>query len=111
MGNGGPLGTAKTGRREEARILLGLLRSRSETEYLCPTAKGVVHFGLGELDAASEFLEYGSRHHDTLLVLLGADPLLEPLWRHARFEALRRRLNDSRIQTSSAEQPLISDWG
>jgi len=52
-----------------------------------------VHAWRGECDAAIEWLERAYQHHDGGLVLVKADPLLQPLRGDPRYSALVRKMN------------------
>jgi adenylate cyclase len=81
-----------TGQDAEARLVLADLRERREQgEYVAPTEFAVIHLGLGELNAALDWLE----HHEAdrgARIFLKLDPIFEPLRTERRFQSLLRRL-------------------
>jgi hypothetical protein len=80
------------GEEVEARqILAELLERREQGEYVAPTEFAAVHLGLGEVDAALDWLE----HHEAdrgARIFLRADPIFAPLRTEVRFQLLLRRL-------------------
>ena len=83
---------ARLGRREDAR---GLLR---ELEQLCmrgqapPVAFATIYAGLGDIDAAFDWLETAYRLRDGYLFWLPGAPGLDPLHSDPRFADLIHRV-------------------
>jgi len=82
---------ARLGRKEEAREVLGALGEVARLRYLPPCAMALVHAGLGEADAAFDWLERAYDARDVHLVYLRADPKWDALRADARFPALLKR--------------------
>ncbi|HPK70326.1 MAG TPA: winged helix-turn-helix domain-containing protein [Vicinamibacterales bacterium] len=83
---------AQLGRTDEARKLLRELEQRRARGQAPPTAFAAIHAGLGEADAAFEWLETAYRLRDGHLFWLAGDPGLDPLHADARFADLLRRI-------------------
>ncbi|HVO63746.1 MAG TPA: winged helix-turn-helix domain-containing protein [Terriglobales bacterium] len=79
---------AKVGRTGEAREVLRTLEAVSRERYVPPYATALVHAGLGEADAALEWLERAFEARDVHLVFLPVDPKWNALRNSARFSAL-----------------------
>ena len=82
---------AKLGRHGEAREVLKTLEAVSHDRYLPPYARALVHAGLGERDAALEWLNRAYDAHDVHLVLLTMDPKWETFRSDDRFLAVINR--------------------
>jgi tetratricopeptide (TPR) repeat protein len=82
---------AKQGRYGEAREVLKTLEAVSRDRYLPPYASALVHAGLGERDAALEWLNRAYDVHDVHLVLLTMDPKWETFRSDDRFLAVINR--------------------
>ena len=82
---------ARLGRTGEAREVLNTLEALSQERYVPPYSTALVHAGLGETDAALEWLERGYDQRDVHLVLLGVDPKWDALRTNSRFIALIER--------------------
>ncbi len=85
----------RLGRTDEARRLLRELEELRTRGQGPPTAFAVLHAGLGEIDAAFEWLEAAYRLRDGTLFWLPGAPGLDPLHPDARFAALVRRVGVS----------------
>ena len=74
----------------------GQIRARLEEvargQYVAPVSRALVHIGLGEHDAAFEWLDQAAAIHDSLLCYLDVMPCYDPLKHDARFPALRERM-------------------
>jgi TolB-like protein/DNA-binding winged helix-turn-helix (wHTH) protein/Tfp pilus assembly protein PilF len=82
---------AAAGRTTQAREILRVLAERSSQRYLPPYTVAMVYAGLGEHDAALEWLERAYEHRDIHLVFLPVDARWDALRRDARFSALMQR--------------------
>ncbi len=80
------------GRAEEARRFIAEIRSRSARGYASPIWSAVAHLGLGEVDAAFEWLDRAFEEKDGSLILIAASPEFDPLRGDPRFRALLERL-------------------
>ncbi len=82
---------AKQGKIAEARDVLKKLEARSRERFVPPYAMALVHEGLGEHDAALEWLERSVAVRDVHLVSLPVDPKWDALRADKRFGKLLRR--------------------
>jgi len=82
----------RLGRTDEARRLLAELEQLRARGQAAPTAFAVMHAGLGDLDAAFEWLETAYRLRDGSLFWLTGAPGLDPLHPDAQFADLVRRV-------------------
>jgi serine/threonine-protein kinase len=90
----GPLGRAYalSGRRNEARRILGELLSPGRQSYEVPVQIAMIFTALGETNDAIRWLEEGYRTHDGNMVLLKVLPGWDSLRADPRFEVLLRRM-------------------
>src|SRR5579864_3849381 len=84
---------ALSGNREAARQLLRQLLQRSHREYVPPFSMALICIGLGDRQAALDWLDRAYQDHSTLMVYAKTDPLLDPLRSEPRFAALLQRMN------------------
>ena len=82
---------AKTGRGNEAREVLRTLHDASATRYVPPYARALVYAGLGEADAAIEWLSKAVDARDVHLLFLPVDPKWDPFRDDPRFQEILRR--------------------
>ena len=82
---------AAAGRTAEAREILRELAERSSQSYLPPYTVAMVYAGLGEHEAALDWLERAYERRDIHLVFLPVDARWDSLRRDARFSALVQR--------------------
>jgi TolB-like protein/tetratricopeptide (TPR) repeat protein len=82
----------RLGRTDEARRLLQELEELRARGQAPPIAFAVIHAGLGEIDAAFDWLEADYRLRDGRLFWLPGTPGLDPLHSDARFADLLRRI-------------------
>jgi tetratricopeptide (TPR) repeat protein len=82
---------AKTGRGDEAREVLRALHDASATRYVPPYARALVYAGLGEADAAIEWLSKAVDARDVHLLFLPVDPKWDPFRDDPRFQEILRR--------------------
>jgi TolB-like protein/Flp pilus assembly protein TadD len=87
---------AKAGRAAEAREVLTTLQNAASDRYVPPYAIALVHAGLGERDAAFEWLERAYAARDVHLIFLPVDVKWDDYRQDARFEALLSRCGFSR---------------
>jgi Flp pilus assembly protein TadD len=92
---------AKAGRTEDAREILKTLEGVSRERYVPPFALALVHAGLGERDAALEWLDRAYEARDVHLIFLTVDPKWDPYRGDPRFTALLARCDFMR--TASPE--------
>jgi tetratricopeptide (TPR) repeat protein len=79
-------------RTDEARRLLRELEQLRTQSQASPIAFAVIHAGLGETDAAFDWLETAYRLRDGYLFWLAGAPGLDPLHSDARFADLIHRV-------------------
>jgi tetratricopeptide (TPR) repeat protein len=79
---------AKAGQVGAAREVLATLEAVSRERYVPPFAMALVHAGLGESEAAVDWLEKAYAAHDVHLTALPVDPKWDPYRRDPRFMAL-----------------------
>lgn len=84
---------ALSGKSREARQVIDELKKRSQQSYISPTTIAVIYGGLGENDAAFEWLEKAYREQDSLLVLLKVEPMFDGIRNDPKFTELLRRVN------------------
>jgi DNA-binding winged helix-turn-helix (wHTH) protein/TolB-like protein/Flp pilus assembly protein TadD len=83
---------ALSGKRQEALRIIEDLKERSTRQHVSPTVIAVIYGGLGEKDAAFEWLEKAYNTRDFILTLLKIEPMFDPLRDDARFAELMRRV-------------------
>ena len=81
----------KSGRRQEAREVLGALKALSRKRFVPPYAMALVHAGLGERDQVFEWLDRAFDVHDVHLIYLTVDSKWDSYRADPRFEALLSR--------------------
>jgi TolB-like protein/DNA-binding winged helix-turn-helix (wHTH) protein/tetratricopeptide (TPR) repeat protein len=82
---------AKAGRAQEARDVLQALEVVSEKRYVPPYALALVHAGLGERDAAFQWLDRARTARDVHLIFLTVDPKWDAYRSDPRFIELLAR--------------------
>ena len=83
---------AVSGRRGEARKVLGKLKRLSERTYVPPYHIARIYAGLGEKEQAFEWLEKAYRERSLSVDFPKTDPALEPLRSDLRLQDLLRRI-------------------
>jgi len=86
---------ARGGRHGEARQILERLIAESAKRQVSAHAIAAIHLGLGEREAAIDWLERAYRDHDRALVWIRVHPRLDPLRGDPRFEEIVRRVTES----------------
>jgi len=79
---------AKGGEKEKALEILSFLMERGKTTYVPPSFIATIYVGLGNYDAAIEYMEKASLVNDYWLVYSHIDPCFEPLRKDPRFVRL-----------------------
>jgi TolB-like protein/tetratricopeptide (TPR) repeat protein len=80
---------AKLGQRDEALKILAQLPQIGAHRYVASYSYALLHMALGEKDKAIEWLERSYREGAGLdLIFLKVDPMLDPLQKEPRFQAL-----------------------
>ena len=94
-------GYGVAGMDDNARRILSRLEQLARDRYVAPVSRALVHIGLGEHDAAFEWLDQAAAIHDSLLCYLDVMPCYDPLKHDARFPALRERMGLSAHSTKA----------
>jgi serine/threonine-protein kinase len=81
------------GRQAEARGILEHLAQAARAGYVPPSSFASVHVGLGDIDAAFEWLDRAIDARDPLIMPIKSFPYLDPLRGDPRFTALLRKMN------------------
>lgn len=82
------------GRSAEALELLEELKTRRRTTYIPPTAIGIVHFALGEIEQGLEWLAEAVKERDPMAVFyLKSEVFFDPMRSHPAFQAILRIMN------------------
>jgi TolB-like protein/DNA-binding winged helix-turn-helix (wHTH) protein len=95
---------AKAGRASEAREVLNAMKTAAQQRYVPPYAIALVHAGLGEADAAFEWLDRAFAAHDVHLMFLTVDSKWDPFRSDRRFTALLERCGFAAV-TAGALSP------
>ncbi len=80
------------GERDRAKEILSQLRRMLRTSAASSYAIATIYVGLGDYEAALEFLERACDSHDPELLWLKWDPQLDPLRSYPRFQKLFSRI-------------------
>lgn len=83
---------AKAGRRQEALATLDELRRVVRPRDPSPFRLGYVHLGLGDTDAAFDWLEKAVETRDWQLSMLKVEPAFDSVRSNPRFAALLERV-------------------
>lgn len=81
------------GKTVEARSLLGRLHAKASQTYVPPTSFAWIHMGLGETDAAFEWLDRAVDGCDQFMMPIKSYEFLDPIRSDPRFLALLRKMN------------------
>ncbi|MBA4123811.1 MAG: winged helix-turn-helix domain-containing protein [Acidobacteria bacterium] len=84
---------AKSGKRDEARVVLNELLKLSTGRFVSPSHIALVYNGLGEQDETFAWLERGFQQRDPKMTFLKVDPKWNNLRSEPRFIDLMRRMN------------------
>jgi serine/threonine-protein kinase len=76
----------------DAESVVAELEARSRREYVSPAAIAMVHIGLGNLEAALDWMDRALEERRGWMVYLDANPMFDPLRDHPRFLELRTRV-------------------
>ncbi len=79
---------AQSGRRADAGAVLAELEATSKHDYVSPVAFATVHLGLGNLDAALDWMDRALAERRGWMAYLLVNPILDPVRGHPRFAAL-----------------------
>jgi len=101
---------AMTGNAERAREILEQLRDRATREFVSPYHFAYVHAGLGEADAAIDWLECAFEKRSGAIYGIKGSFLFKNLRSHPRFVALLRRMNlDCDAAAATANSPAENE--
>jgi len=81
-----------SGKKGEAHKLLNYLKESAKQRYVSPFYIAIVYKGVGEKDQAFEWLQKAYEDGSGWLVLLKADPVMDPLRSDPRYQDLLRRI-------------------
>ncbi len=84
---------AEAGRRAQARELLRQLHGLAAKGYIPPTSVAWIHIGLGETDAAFEWMDRAVEECDQLMMPIKTYPFLDAMRSDPRYAALLRKMN------------------
>ncbi len=84
---------AASGNASEARGVLRRLYERSANEYVAPCSLAWIHFGLGEVDAAFQWMDRAVEECDQVMMPIKTYGFLDPIRTDPRYAALLRRMN------------------
>ena len=83
---------AAAGKRAEAKEILSQPSRESSLQYVSPFYVATVYVGLGENDAALDWLERAYQDRSNGLIFLNVDPELDGVRSSARFQSLQREM-------------------
>lgn len=84
---------AAAGRRAEAREVLQVVEAQRQTTYVSATDLALLHVGLGDHDAALDWLETAVREHARWMEITSVLPMLDPLRGNPRFQKILQAVN------------------
>jgi tetratricopeptide (TPR) repeat protein len=83
---------AKSGRKDEARKLIGELKELSNQRYVSPYFFAMIYGGLDEKDEAFSWLEKAYQQRSFFLLFIKTNPIMDGLRSDPRFADLVRRI-------------------
>ena len=92
---------ATAGEKHGAKEILGELKRLLRTGYASSYASAAIHAGMGETNAAFDFLHRACEVHDPELIWLRWDPQMDNIRSDPRFE---------RLLTRTGQQVSKSSW-
>ena len=87
------LSLALAGKTDEARTLLNRLHEMATQAYVPPTSIAWIHLGLGDIDAAFEWLDRAIEARDQLMMPIKSYAFFDPIRADPRFPALLRKMH------------------
>lgn len=84
---------ARAGEDEQARRMIARLSRLSEERYISPLYIAGIHAGLGQKDAAFEWLEQARQEHVDYTLFVILEPIFDPIRDDPRMQDLLERLN------------------
>jgi TolB-like protein/Tfp pilus assembly protein PilF len=86
------LSLGRSGNAAEARSILERLTAIGRETYVPPTSIAAIHLGLGEIDAAFDWMDRAVDARDPILIPIKSVPYLDPIRADPRYLALLRRM-------------------
>ncbi|HXI94222.1 MAG TPA: tetratricopeptide repeat protein [Blastocatellia bacterium] len=83
---------ARAGRRDEALLIFEELNRDSSSKYVSPYDLAIINLGMGETEAAINWLDRACDEHAGWMIYLTVDPRLDAISSDARFKALLQRV-------------------
>lgn len=83
---------AVSGEQHEARDVLKGLQNLSEQQYVPPTSFAWIHLGLGNVDAAFEWLNRAVQECDQMIMPIKSYAFFDPIRTDPRFTSLLRKM-------------------
>jgi DNA-binding winged helix-turn-helix (wHTH) protein/TolB-like protein/lipoprotein NlpI len=83
---------ALSGKKSESRALLVELQQRATRQYVPPYSIALIHIGLGENQAAFDWLEKAYTDRSSGMIYFKVEPMLAPLRSDARYQDILRRM-------------------
>lgn len=83
---------AKNGYLDRARQLLARFDDTQKTHFVPPTSFGLIHAGLGDIEAVLAALERGYEARDVRMTLVRGDGRWSLVWKEPRYAALMQRM-------------------
>jgi len=93
---------ALMGRRTEAEQIMRTLLETARARFVPPYNVALLYAGLGDTDAAYEWLEKARLIRDIHMVFLTVEPKWDPLRGHASFQSLLQRCGLPRLEARDA---------
>jgi TolB-like protein/DNA-binding winged helix-turn-helix (wHTH) protein/Tfp pilus assembly protein PilF len=95
------------GKTEEAKRILGELKSRSSQTYVSPVGMADVYIGLGDREQTFAMLEKAMQEHSADLMFLATAPEFDSLHEDPRFKAMISRIGfpESATKIPSPRKP------
>jgi serine/threonine-protein kinase len=90
-------------RQEEAREATRRLDALSAERYVSAYYRALPHLGLGEMDAALEWLEHAHDERAANLVYLAADAIWDPVRTDPRFQRILQQIDFPSASTAPAQ--------
>jgi eukaryotic-like serine/threonine-protein kinase len=99
-----PLGyaLASSGRKEMALEIVERLKKQSQEVYVSPYFIALIYTGLGNHEAAFEWLEKACESRDEWMLWLGVEPKFDPIRSDPRFAGLLQRVGLTGDETARA---------
>jgi TolB-like protein len=85
--------SGRAGLLDDARRLLGQAEQMAGAGYVPPSTLAWCHIGLGDWDAALDWMDRAIEARDPIIMPIKSFPFLDPVRGDARYEALLRKMN------------------